>query len=96
MTSTVYTFRPFPHTHTHRYIHTHAVAVTTLAGTAATPASNKCPKCATNNAGKLTCCSRRGGWFKNCGDPGDPNFDHSWEEGLKACNGTRMGVNGCE
>ena len=72
-----------------------AAAVTTLPGTSATPASNKCPKCVANNAGKLTCCVRGGGWFKNCGDPGDPTFDHTWQEGLQACKGTLMGVNSC-
>ena len=74
---------------------THAVTVTTLAGTPATPASNKCPKCAINNAGNPTCCARGGSWFKNCGISSDSTVDHTWDEGLQACKGTVMGANNC-
>ena len=45
-----------------------------------------CPKCGVNNAGKRSCCFRGGAWVDNCGDTGDPNFDHTWAVGLKACN----------
>ena len=84
-------------THTHARVRAlAAAAVTTLVVPSATPASSKCPKCATNNAGKLTCCASGGSWFKNCGDPGDPAFDHTWQEGVQACKGTLMGVNGCK
>ena len=44
-----------------------------------------CSKCATNKAGKRTCCARGGSWFQQCGDPGDSKFDHTWAEGLLAC-----------
>ena len=45
-----------------------------------------CSKCGTtNNFGKLSCCTRGGAWFKNCGDPGDSNFGHTWSEGVAAC-----------
>ena len=35
--------------------------------------------------GKLSCCASSASWFKNCGRPGDPNFEHTWTEGFKAC-----------
>ena len=45
-----------------------------------------CPKCGSSNkSGKRTCCARGGAWFKNCGDAGNPKFDHTWAEGLRAC-----------
>ena len=37
--------------------------------------------------GKLTCCARKGAWFEKCGDDGDPNFDHTWTEGVDSCKG---------
>ena len=47
-----------------------------------------CPKCGKKkDSGKLSCCIRGGAWFQNCGDPGDPNFDHTWFEGVQACKG---------
>ena len=47
--------------------------------------SAKCPRCVAKKSGKLSCCTPGGAWFKNCGDPGDPNFDHTWGEGIQAC-----------
>ena len=44
-----------------------------------------CPKCVAKKSGKLTCCAPGGAWFMNCGDVGDPNFDHTWGEGIQAC-----------
>ena len=45
-----------------------------------------CIKCvATKKSGKGSCCARGGAWFKNCGDVGDTNFDHTWAEGIQAC-----------
>ena len=60
----------------------------TTAVTTASPGPAVCAKCrATNNSGQLSCCARGGSWFKKCGDPGDPNFDHTWLEGMQACGG---------
>ena len=51
-------------------------------------ASPLCPKCGTiKESGKRSCCARGGAWFKNCGDAGDAQFDHTWAEGIQACNG---------
>ena len=62
---------------------TEAVRMTT----ASVVSINKmCPKCGnTKKSGKLSCCARDGAWFKNCGDAGDSNFDHTWIEGIQAC-----------
>ena len=50
--------------------------------------TNGCPKCGTTKkSGKLSCCARGGAWFKNCGDAGDTKFDHTWAEGIQACQG---------
>ena len=35
--------------------------------------------------GKLSCCAPTASWYRNCGRPGDPNFHHTWGDGLKAC-----------
>jgi len=51
-----------------------------------------CTKCATNKAGKHTCCARGGSWFNRCGDPDNPNFDHTWSEGVAVCQGTTLPV----
>ena len=46
-----------------------------------------CPRCGTNKkSGKHSCCARDGAWFKNCGDGGDTKFDHTWAEGIQACD----------
>ena len=59
-------------------------AVTT---TTVTPTGSICFKCGTvKKSGKLSCCARGGSWFKNCGDSGDSKFEHTWVEGVKACN----------
>ena len=47
-----------------------------------------CSKCGTiKKSGELSCCVRGGDWFKNCGNPGDKKFDHTWSEGIQACSG---------
>ena len=47
-----------------------------------------CPKCGTTKkSGRRSCCARGGSWFKNCGDARDPNFDHTWPEGIRSCKG---------
>ena len=63
-------------------------ARTTLAITTPTTAVTAvCPKCGTiKKSGKLSCCARGGSWFKNCGDNGDSKFEHTWVEGVQACN----------
>ena len=58
-----------------------------MTDTTATPHPITCPKCATNKAGKLTCCARGGSWFRKCGDSGD----YTWAEGLKACKDSASG-----
>ena len=53
-----------------------------------TPIPRECSACGRNKkTGQLSCCFRGGAWFKNCGDPGDAKFDHTWFEGIKACKG---------
>ena len=55
--------------------------------------SKRCPKCAINKkSGRVSCCARGGAWFKNCGDAGDANFDHTWVEGIQACKSTFLRV----
>ena len=47
-----------------------------------------CVKCGmSKKSGKYSCCARGGAWFKSCGDPSDPNFGHTWTEGIQACKG---------
>lgn len=43
-----------------------------------------CSKCVPDQ-GQLTCCGTGGSWFLKCGLSGDPNFEHTWDDGLKAC-----------
>ena len=48
--------------------------------------SSRCPKCGTTKkSGQSSCCARDGAWFKNCGNVGDTQFDHTWAEGVQAC-----------
>ena len=48
--------------------------------------SDKCLKCGTIKAsGKLSCCARGGAWFKKCGDSANEKVDHTWAEGIRAC-----------
>ena len=47
---------------------------------------SRCPKCGTaKKSGKYSCCARGGAWFTNCGDAGDTQFEHTWAEGVEAC-----------
>ena len=49
--------------------------------------SESCSKCGTVRAsGRLSCCARDGAWHQKCGAPGDKNADHTWIEGVQACN----------
>ena len=56
------------------------ITTTTEPGATAT-----CPVCASNKAGKRSCCVRGGAWFDQCGSPGDPNYEHTWADGIKSC-----------
>ena len=51
--------------------------------------TKRCPKCSTaKKSGKVSCCARGGSWFRKCGgDDSDTNFEHTWIEGIQACNG---------
>ena len=72
-------------------VHVATTAVTTetmtsTAQTITTSSSLVCPKCGTNRkSGKVSCCAAGGSWFKKCGDPGDVSFEHTWSEGVEAC-----------
>ena len=57
----------------------------TAAVTAAAASTTLCSKCGPNNAGKLTCCFPGGSWEGKCGNKDNSNFDHSWSEGVQAC-----------
>ena len=49
--------------------------------------SNVCPKCSIiKRSGELSCCARGGSWHNQCSDSSDPTFDHTWNEGIQACN----------
>ena len=56
--------------------------------------SNGCWRCPRiKKSGKRSCCARGGAWFKNCGDDdGDMHFDHTWAEGILACNSLASSV----
>ena len=46
-----------------------------------------CSKCgAIQKSGKTSCCGRGGSWFRNCGSAGNSKYDHTWSEGIRACN----------
>ena len=57
--------------------------------TATTPFSStvnlECSKCGTNKAGKRSCCGRGGSWAGKCGNEVNEKFDHTWGEGVQAC-----------
>ena len=56
--------------------------------TASAPLVTTCPQCGIlGKTGKISCCALGGAWFKKCGNPGDSTFDHTWSEGIEACQG---------
>ena len=56
---------------------------------ASLPVISVCPKCGTDKeSNKRSCCAFGGAWFKKCGNVSDINFDHTWAEGLQACERT--------
>ena len=69
-------------TSTHMFL----VETTTTISRNLPSATTACPRCgAKNDSGKSSCCGRGGSWFKNCGPPGDKDVDHTWLEGIEAC-----------
>ena len=68
---------------TAKSIDTGAIAGATMPDTAQNTIT--CPKCAVNNRGRTSCCFRSASWFQKCGDVGDPNFAHTWFDGIQAC-----------
>ena len=40
----------------------------------------------------MSCCGRGGSWFGRCGITGGIKFDHTWSEGLQACEATQSKV----
>ena len=54
---------------------------------------DKCPKCGiTKRSGKPSCCARSGAWFQKCGDAGDTKFNHTWIEGVHACDSVVISI----
>ena len=50
------------------------------------PVPGNCPKCGLRaRTGVVSCCFSGGSWFKKCGEPGNPKFDHTWFDGIQAC-----------
>merc|ERR1712037_381513 len=49
--------------------------------------SSVCPKCGIiAKSGKTSCCGHSGSWFGNCGSVDNVKLDHTWYEGIQACN----------
>ena len=47
-----------------------------------------CSKCAINEkSGLASCCASGGDWFQQCGEGDDANFEHTWTDGIDACQG---------
>ena len=67
------------------------LAASTAAATTLAPTTT-CPKCVTNDVGTRTCCARGGSWYRTCGEKGDSKAEHTWDEGMRACQGELMGV----
>ena len=45
-----------------------------------------CSKCGTvKKSGRRSCCGRGGAWFQKCGNAGDKTVNHTWAEGIRAC-----------
>ena len=70
-----------------------AEARTTIASAKSTRAveTKGCRKCGiAKRSGKRSCCIAGGAWFKNCGDPGDSMFDHTWFQGVDVCKRSKF------
>ena len=69
-------------------------APTTTAPTTIAPnhsADLECPACGRTKDGRPSCCGLGGSWRNECGNPGDPKFAHTWQDGIKACTGWGWG-----
>ena len=75
---------------------THTTAITKTTGQIIRPPMTKtCARCVATSEGKPSCCVEGGSWYRRCGDPGDL-LEHTWTEGLEACKGKFLFVNGVE
>ena len=54
-----------------------------------------CSKCVNDKDGS-TCCAFGGSWFLKCGAAGDPNFEYTWDDGVKACEKTTSNTGKCQ
>ena len=46
-----------------------------------------CETCGTfKRTGKVSCCARGGSWFEKCGNVEDPQFNHTWMDGVRVCD----------
>ena len=51
-----------------------------------TTVSSACLTCGTiKKSDKLSCCARGGSWFGKCGATGNTKLQHTWHEGIQAC-----------
>ena len=52
----------------------------------ATTKRSVCSKCGiSKNSGKANCCAPGGDWFADCSIDVNPNFGHTFKEGIQAC-----------
>ena len=73
----------------------HADVLLTTSASAASNEHERCPMCGmAKKSGKLSCCARGGAWFQTCGDVGNKQFEHTWVEGVQACNGFAASILG--
>ena len=73
---------------------TTATTITVTKPTKAVTAA-KCPKCGSSRTDKRSCCAPGGAWRGKCGDDGE-NMEHTWTEGLDACQcKSSIDVNKC-
>ena len=63
-----------------------SACMTTLAVKSLPLKTATCPLC-TKSKKSLSCCAKRAAWFGKCGNDGDPNIEHTWNEGIEACYG---------
>ena len=65
-------------THTYVYMNVHAHKHT----------CSVCPRCGVASSGQVSCCGRGGAWQGACGPRGSAEFEHTWGDGVKACETT--------
>ena len=47
-----------------------------------------CPICGMfKKSGKISCCAPGGAWFENCRKTAGSNIDHTFSDGIQACEG---------